>query len=166
MSRLTAALATIVFLFVVPGTLAVYLPWLIAGGLMGDPFLGLEATRWLGWLLTAAGAGVLIEAQARFVWQGFGTPAPIAPPSRLVVGGLYRYVRNPMYVAVISLTLGQALIYAEPAVFAYAAFLLAGFHAFVLVYEEPTLMQKFPDDYPAFTAAVPRWWPRLRPWRG
>jgi protein-S-isoprenylcysteine O-methyltransferase Ste14 len=71
-----------------------------------------------------------------------------------------------MYVAVVALTLGQALVFASPALLAYAAILLAGFHLFVLLYEEPTLRQKFPADYPAFAASVPRWLPRLRPWRG
>ncbi|MCR5879916.1 isoprenylcysteine carboxylmethyltransferase family protein [Phenylobacterium sp. J367] len=166
MSRGAASLLTLVFLLVVPGTFAVYLPWAIAGGEMGPPFLGTEATRWLGWVMVAAGAAVVVEAQARFVWQGFGTPAPIAPPSRLVVGGFYRFVRNPMYVAVVTLTLGEALIYAEPWILAYAAALAAGFHAFIRLYEEPTLRRKFPADYPAFLAAVPRWLPRLTPWRG
>ena len=165
MSRATALFMTLVFNLIVPGTFAVYLPWAIAHGRMGPPFLGLEASRWVGWLLVAAGAAVILEAQGRFVWKGFGTPAPIAPPSRLVVSGFYRHVRNPMYVAVTVLVIGEALVYAEPWLFAYAAALAVGFHLFILAYEEPTLRAKFPDDYPAFTAAVPRWLPRLTPWR-
>jgi protein-S-isoprenylcysteine O-methyltransferase Ste14 len=165
MSRSTALILTLIFNVIVPGTFAVYLPWVIASGEMGPPFLGLEATRWIGWALAATGAFVLLEAQARFVWNGFGTPAPIAPPSRLVVTGFYRHVRNPMYVAVLAVVIGEALIYAEAWLFAYAAgFVVAG-HLFVVLYEEPSLRRKFPQDYPTFIAAVPRWIPRLRPWR-
>lgn len=166
MSRVQALLGTLIFIFVVPGTFAVYLPWAIAGGRMAPPFLGTEATRWLGWTLVAAGAAIVLEAQARFVWKGFGTPAPIAPPSRLVVSGFYRFVRNPMYVGVVTLVLGEALVFACPWLFVYAAILVTAFHLFVLTYEEPTLRRKFPADYPAFFAAVPRWIPRLTPWRG
>jgi protein-S-isoprenylcysteine O-methyltransferase Ste14 len=166
MSRTTAFVLTLIFNVIVPGTFAVYLPWLIAHGVMGPPFLGLEATRWLGWGLAAAGTAVVLEAQLRFVFKGFGTPAPILPPSRLVVSGFYRHVRNPMYVAVIVLVIGEALVYAEPWLFAYAAAFLVLGHLFVLFYEEPTLRKRFPADYPAFTAAVPRWIPRLTPWRG
>lgn len=165
MSRVQALLITVIFIFIVPGTFAVYLPWAIAGGRMGPPFLGLEATRWLGWTLVAGGALVVLEAQARFVWKGFGTPAPIAPPSKLVVSGFYRHVRNPMYVAVTWLAIGEALVYANAWLFAYTGFLVVVFHLFVLAYEEPTLRRKFPADYPAFFAAVPRWIPRLKPWR-
>jgi protein-S-isoprenylcysteine O-methyltransferase Ste14 len=165
MSRATAFVLTAIFTFLVPGTFAVYLPWLIAGGHLHPPLLGLEAARWVGWALVAAGAVVVLEAQMRFVFQGFGTPAPILPPSRLVVTGFYRHVRNPMYVAVIALTVGEALVYGEPWLFAYAAAFLAGAWAFVRLYEEPTLKKKFPQDYAAFVAGVPRWIPRLTPWR-
>ena len=108
----------------------------------------------------------LLHAFARFVSEGEGTPAPVAPTQRLVVGGLYRYVRNPMYVAVVTLILGQAALFADLRLLGYAAAVWLGFHLFVLLYEEPTLRSAFPADYPAFVAAVPRWLPRLRPWRG
>jgi protein-S-isoprenylcysteine O-methyltransferase Ste14 len=166
MSRTVALALTGVFLFIAPGTVAVYVPWLITHWRVAPPFLGLEPTRWLGVALIAAGLVVVVDAMARFAWQGLGTPAPILPPQRLVVSGFYRHVRNPMYVAVVALTLGQALVFASPALLVYAAILLAAFHLFVLLYEEPTLRHKFPADYPAFTASVPRWLPRLRPWRG
>jgi protein-S-isoprenylcysteine O-methyltransferase Ste14 len=166
MSRTSALLLTLVFNLIVPGTFAVYLPWLVTHWRLGPPFLGLEAGRWLGGALIVVGTAVVLEAQARFVWQGLGTPAPIAPPQRLVVSGFYRFVRNPMYVAVVAMTLGQALLFASPILLAYAAALLAVFHLFVTFYEEPTLRKKFPADYPAFVAHVPRWLPRLRPWQG
>lgn len=165
MSRTAALALTVVFNVIVPGTFAVYLPWWITRWRLEPAFLGLEAGRWLGAALIVAGFCVVLEAQARFAWQGRGTPAPILPPERLVVSGFYRYVRNPMYVAVTAMTLGQALVFASPLLLAYAAALLALFHAFVRLYEEPALSRKFPADYPAFKASVPRWLPRSRPWR-
>ena len=166
MSRPSALVLTALFIVLVPGTVAVYIPWALSAWRFQSAFLGLEAGRWLGAVLVALGAIVVLDAWARFAWQGLGTPAPIAPPQRLVVSGFYRFVRNPMYVGVVALVVGQGLIFASAAVLAYAAVLAAGFHLFVLFYEEPTLRRKFPADYPAFTAAVPRWIPRLRPWRG
>ena len=91
---------------------------------------------------------------------------PVAPPERLIVTGAYRRVRNPMYVAVVSLILGQAALFASLPLAIYGAVVWTGFHAFVLGYEEPTLRRLFPEDYAAFFAAVPRWIPRLTPWRG
>ena len=103
---------------------------------------------------------------ARFAWEGHGTPAPVAPTRTLVVSGFYRFVRNPMYVAILALVFGQAIFFASPALFAYGCVLWICFHAFVVLYEEPTLEHKFGDTYVAYRAGVHRWWPRLRPWRG
>ena len=116
-------------------------------------------------LLIATGLPVLLDSFARFALQGLGTPAPVAPPSRLVITGLYRYVRNPMYVAVVSLILGQGLFFGNVRLLEYAAAVWLGFHLFVLLYEEPTLRQSFGADYQQFCANVPRWIPRLKSWR-
>ena len=105
----------------------------------------------------AAGAALLLECFGRFAIQGRGTPAPIAPPDRLVITGPYRRVRNPMYVAVTAMILGQAALFTDLRLLIYGLVLWAGFHLFVLAYEEPTLRQLFPQDYAAFFAAVPRW---------
>jgi protein-S-isoprenylcysteine O-methyltransferase Ste14 len=118
----------------------------------------------LGGVLIAAGLAVLLEAFARFALEGIGTPAPVAPTERLVVGGAYRYVRNPMYVAVAALIVGQALLLGQPALFAYAAVFAAAVAAFVYGYEEPTLSARYGPEYDAYRAAVPAWRPRLRPW--
>jgi protein-S-isoprenylcysteine O-methyltransferase Ste14 len=118
-----------------------------------------------GGLLLMLGVWILVESFARFALHGRGTPAPIAPTARLVVTGFYRRVRNPMYVAVTAIILGQALVFASVGLAAYAALIWAAFHTFVLAYEEPTLRRAYPEDYAAYTAAVPRWRPRLRPWR-
>ena len=118
-----------------------------------------------GGLLILAGGYLLLECFGRFAWQGGGTPAPVAPPERLVVSGPYRRVRNPMYVAVLTLILGQAALFADPRLVVYGLAVWAAFHIFVLVYEEPTLRRSFPRDYAAYFAAVPRWLPRLTPWK-
>ena len=114
--------------------------------------------------MLAAGTLVLLSAFVRFVTEGFGTPAPIAPTQRLVVGGLYRYVRNPMYLAVLAIIVGQAIVLWRPILLGYAALVALAFLAFVRGYEEPTLHRRFGDEYVAYRSAVPGWWPRLHPW--
>ncbi len=106
---------------------------------------------------------MLVHAFSRFVAEGLGTPAPVAPTRHLVVGGLYRWVRNPMYVAVVSCVAGQALLLGREVLWVYAATLLAVFVAFVRGYEEPTLTQQFGSEYEAYRRTVPGWWPRARP---
>jgi len=118
----------------------------------------------LGVVLVVAGAAVVLHAFARFVTEGAGTPAPIAPTRRLVVGGMYRYVRNPMYVAVGATIAGQALIFGSASLLAYMAIFYAVVIGFVRGYEEPVLTARYGDEYRVYRRAVPGWWPRLRPW--
>jgi protein-S-isoprenylcysteine O-methyltransferase Ste14 len=156
------ALGSLVFLVVAPGVVAGLVPWLLTGWeRRGSPPWAL---RLVGWALIAAGVAVLLHAFARFVVEGLGTPAPVAPTERLVVGGLYRHVRNPMYLAVEATVVGQALLLGRPVVLAYAAILAAAFWAFVHAYEEPTLARRYGGEYEAYRSAVPGWIPRLRPW--
>jgi protein-S-isoprenylcysteine O-methyltransferase Ste14 len=115
-------------------------------------------------ILLLAGLIVLVGAFARFVMEGLGTPAPVAAPERLVVGGVYRFVRNPMYVAILAAIVGQALILGRLALLLYATVVWLISAAFVRFYEEPTLARRFGADYEAYRRAVPAWWPRLRPW--
>jgi protein-S-isoprenylcysteine O-methyltransferase Ste14 len=124
------------------------------------------AIRGSGALLIAAGLAFLLHAFARFAIEGIGTPAPVAPTERLVVGGVYRYVRNPMYLAVGATIVGQALLFGQPALLAYAAVFGAVVFCFVRLYEEPMLREQFGAGYDAYRSAVPGWLPRLRPWRG
>ena len=98
--------------------------------------------------------------------EGVGTPAPVAPTERLVVGGLYRHVRNPMYVAVTSVIIGQALLLGQPVLLAWAALFVAVTASFVHFYEEPVLQRRFGAEYDRYRRAVPGWWPRLRGWDG
>jgi protein-S-isoprenylcysteine O-methyltransferase Ste14 len=123
------------------------------------------ALRVLGAALIAAGLFVLVQAFVRFVVEGVGTPAPVAPTERLVVGGLYRHVRNPMYVAVAAIIAGQALVLGRPALLLYAAVFVAVTAAFAHWYEEPALRHRFGAGYESYRRAVPGWWPRRRPWR-
>src|SRR5262249_58924575 len=123
---------------VVPGT--------FAGWRIGPPFFGIAALRWVGALLVVLGAAGLLECFARFALEGRGTPAPVAPTSSLVVSGQYRYVRNPMYVAVVTAILGQALVYGSAHVLAYAVVVWCIVCLFVLAYEEPTLLRQFGDS--------------------
>src|SRR5262245_31017080 len=124
------------------------------------------ALRIIGACLTALGATFLLHAFYRFVVEGLGTPAPVAPPEHLVVGGVYRYVRNPMYLAVTSCIVGQALLLGRPELLAYAALFAAVTFGFVHFYEEPTLSAQFGASYDAYRRGVPGWIPRLHPWEG
>ena len=141
------------------------MPWLIGGWRFAGDFGHSPLVRVAGVALMLFGSAALVECFVRFAWTGFGTPAPIAPPQRLIVTGLYRHVRNPMYVAVVALVLGQALFFGDARLLLYGAAGWLVFHLFVLAYEEPVLRRQFPDDYASYTRAVPRWIPRLKPWR-
>jgi protein-S-isoprenylcysteine O-methyltransferase Ste14 len=159
-----AALGSIAFFFFAPGTLAGWLPFLISGWKPRADVSPL--VRALGALLVVAGLLSLVECFARFVVRGHGTPAPISPPTRLVVTGQYRHVRNPMYVAMVCVVAGQGAWLGSGALFAYAAVLWLLFHVRVLTYEEPTLARTFGRSFDEYRLAVPRWLPRARPWSG
>lgn len=163
MKRASAILGSVIFLVVAPGTLALYLPWRICRWRFASPLFGFPPLRILGVLMIAAGLPVLLDSFARFAIQGLGTPAPVAPPQRLVVTGLYRYVRNPMYVAVALLIFGQGLLFGSVSLLEYGLVVWVGFFAFVILYEEPALRSKFGEDYRQYCARVPRWIPRLKP---
>jgi len=163
MRRGWSLLGSAVFLLLAPGTVAGLVPWWISGWEMRPQFF--PGAPLAGALLLGLGLAVLLECFARFALVGLGTPAPVMPTRGLVVTGLYRHVRNPMYLAVTAIVVGQALILGDARLLVYAAGLWLLFHLFVLAYEEPTLRHSFPEDYEAFFGNVPRWLPRLRPWR-
>jgi len=165
MRRTLAILGSATFLVIAPGIVAGYVPWRICRWHLGAPLLGTSAFRVVGVLLIVAGLPILLDSFARFALQGLGTPAPIFPTRHLVVSGLFRYVRNPMYVAVVSLVLGQGLFFGSVRVLEYGIAVWAAFYVFVLIYEEPTLRKTYGPEYEQFRANVPRWIPRLRPWR-
>ena len=162
MTRARAAAGSLVFLLLAPGVVAGVVPWLLTGWDSTDPPLTLRVA---GIVLIAGGAAVLVQAFARFAVEGIGTPAPVAPTERLVVGGLYRYVRNPMYVAVAATIVGQAALLGRPGLLLYALGFMAAVAAFVNLYEEPVLSERFGDEYERYRRGVPAWRPRLRPWK-
>jgi protein-S-isoprenylcysteine O-methyltransferase Ste14 len=152
------------FFLVAPGTVAGLVPWWVTQWRLNAAFGGSQISRWLGAVLIVVGLAPLVASFARFAWEGLGTPAPIAPPSRLVVTGFYRRVRNPMYVALLVILSGEALVLADIRVFYWALIFWAGCHLFVLAYEEPALTRKFGAEYQTYRASVPRWLPRAKPW--
>jgi protein-S-isoprenylcysteine O-methyltransferase Ste14 len=164
-SRAKPALVTILFLFVAPGTVVGLVPWLLSGWIVQPPLLGWPATRWIGVALIALGVPVLLESFYRFAWVGRGSPAPPFPTQTLVVTGFYRFVRNPMYVAVASMILGQGLLFGSVPVLVWGAIVIGAFHTFVLLYEEPKLRETYGESYLAYCRAVRRWWPRVTPYR-
>jgi protein-S-isoprenylcysteine O-methyltransferase Ste14 len=157
MSRLRAVLGSLVFLVVAPGVAAGLVPWALTGWEARATWPALQVA---GIALVVAGVTVLLHAFARFAFEGLGTPAPVAPPERLVVGGLYRFVRNPMYLAVAATIVGQALLLGRTWLLAYAAVFLAIVAGFVRWYEEPTLRAAHGEEYEAYRRAVPAWLPR------
>jgi protein-S-isoprenylcysteine O-methyltransferase Ste14 len=160
-----AALGSVVFLVVAPGVVAGLAPWLLTRWDAGDAPPGGLPLRAFGAVLIVLGAAALLHAFARFVVEGLGTPAPVAPTERLVVGGLYRYVRNPMYLAVAATIVGQALLLGQPVLLLYVLAFAVVVAAFVYGYEEPTLRRQFGEQYEAYREGVPAWWPRRRPWK-
>jgi protein-S-isoprenylcysteine O-methyltransferase Ste14 len=163
--RSRAAAGSAVFFLVGPGLEAGVGPWLLTrtGVWAGGDWPA--AVRALGWLLIAAGLAVLVSVFARFVSEGAGTPSPAAPTERLVVGGAYRHVRNPMYVATAAVIAGEALAFAQPILLVAAAAYCVTLASFGRLVEEPRLARRFGAAYDAYRHAVPAWWPRLRPWR-
>jgi protein-S-isoprenylcysteine O-methyltransferase Ste14 len=155
-TRLRAASGSLLFL-VVPGVVAGLVPWLLTGWESAGPPVWIVA---LGWILVVAGAAVLLDAFARFVVEGVGTPAPVAPTGKLVVGGLYRYVRNPMYLGVAAVILGQACVLGQWSLVAYALVFGVVVSSFVRRHEEPTLRLRFGAEYDDYRRTVPGWWPR------
>ena len=162
MSRFGAALGSVAFLLIAPGVVAGLIPWWITRWEVEEPLPFWAPLRVVGAALIAVGVLALLDSFRRFVVEGLGTPAPVAPTEELVVSGLYRYVRNPMYVAVAATILGQALLLGQLVLFAYGAVFVAVVATFVRLYEEPTLARTYGEQYEAYKRSVPAWFPRFR----
>jgi protein-S-isoprenylcysteine O-methyltransferase Ste14 len=161
MRKVSAAGGAALFFAMAPGVVAGVIPWALTGWQMaGDlpPWL-----RGMGGAVTGVASVLLVHSFARFVLEGSGTPSPSAPTETLVVGGLYRYVRNPMYLAVLSAVLGQALLLGQVVLVVYDVVVLAAVVSFVRGYEEPTLSERYGPAYESYRASVPGWLPRFRP---
>jgi len=155
---------TVVFFFAAPGTTAGLVPWWITRWVRPDGPVGVVDV--LGVAAVLLGLLAVVACFARFVAEGAGTPAPSAPTETLVVGGLYRHVRNPMYLAVASMIGGQALAFRSPGVGLWLVGFMTLVLAFVKGYEEPALARQFGTSYDAYRSAVPGWWPRRTPYAG
>jgi protein-S-isoprenylcysteine O-methyltransferase Ste14 len=160
MRKMTAVAGSGVFLLIAPGVVAGLVPRWLTGWQMGAAYPApIQIT---GAALAAAGSAALLAAFAQFAIQGRGTPAPAVPTEHLVVRGLYRYIRNPMYLAVLAVITGQVLLLGRPILLGYAAAVAAASVAFVYGYEQPSLTRRYGAQYEAYRRAVPGWWPRLR----
>jgi protein-S-isoprenylcysteine O-methyltransferase Ste14 len=152
-------LRTAVFTVLVPGTELVLIPLVVVLWDLG-PRIELGPARYAGLVPLLAGLAVILRCFADFIRRGRGTPAIYDPPRELVVGGLYRYVRNPQYVGVVLVVVGEALLTGMVVLFGYAALLGIGYHLFVRYYEEPALGRLFGEAYARYREEVPRWLPR------
>lgn len=154
---------TVVFLVVAPGVVAGLVPWLISG--WREPAAwGAPVPIWVvSALLILPGVWLLLDAFVRFA-RASGTPAPVAPTARLVVVGPYRFVRNPMYIAVVAIILGQAVLFGNWWVAVWGVAVALAVALFVYGYEQPTLAREYGDEYARYCANVRAWIPRLRPW--
>lgn len=164
MTKNRAILGSILFFLLAPGVVAFAIPAWIGGWRPGPVTDDHPVMIPLGLTLATLGLLALVGCFVRFALQGEGTPAPVAPTRRLVVQGLYRHVRNPMYLAVLAIILGQALALANVWLLAYAALVATACALFVRLYEEPTLRAAYPRDWPEYAAAVPAWLPRRKGW--
>jgi protein-S-isoprenylcysteine O-methyltransferase Ste14 len=156
---LSPLLKTLLFTILVPGTVAAGVPYLLLGGF---PSPGRGPLAGLGLVCLVAGASIYFWCAWEFAVRGLGTPAPIAPTKYLVVTGLHRYIRNPMYIGVALAILGEAALFRAPHLAEYAALMLLIAHTFVIFYEEPTLRRQFGESYEEYRRTVPRWIPRFR----
>jgi protein-S-isoprenylcysteine O-methyltransferase Ste14 len=164
MRKSVAAAGSAVFFLVGPGVLVGLVPWWLTRWELNEPLPYWIVAQVLGVVLILPGLIVAVQAFARFVTEGRGTPVPVAAPDRLVIGGAYRYVRNPMYVALLAALIGQALLFGSWSVLVVAAVLWLATASFVHWHEEPALRRRFGAQYEAYLKAVPGWLPRLRPW--
>jgi protein-S-isoprenylcysteine O-methyltransferase Ste14 len=154
------ALRTLLFTILVPGTVTVLVPYLLLSSASSPTSLG--PLRFVGLLPLLLGVAAYLWSAASFALVGQGTPAPIDPPQALVVAGPYRYVRNPMYLGVVLVLLGESLVFASPTMLRYAALILLAFHLFVVHYEEPHLRRRFGEAYVHYCRSVPRWLPAVK----
>lgn len=160
--RALLAIRSLFFVLLIPGTVAGYLPYRILRGAreLAAPRLDLGSV--CAGILFLAGVAVLLRCVWDFAVQGRCTLAPIDPPRRLVVSGMYRYTRNPMYNGVIAALLGEAGLFRSVRLLEYALAVFVVFHLMTVLYEEPVLASRFGDSYATYRTSVPRWGFRRR----
>lgn len=160
-SSVGLALRSILWTLLLPGLFAGYLPWRFFGLAQVQPDLR-NPVHILALLMIGAGAALLLTCIWEFARSGRGTLAPVDPPRELVVRGLYRYVRNPMYLSVTMIVLGEVLLTGSRGLFVYWAIWFVAVNLFVIGYEEPTLRRRFGESYERYTREVGRWLPSVR----
>jgi protein-S-isoprenylcysteine O-methyltransferase Ste14 len=154
------AIKTILFMLLIPGLLLGAMPiWLMK---TDTALFSFGILRWLAVPFWAAGTAVMVWCAWAFTVRGHGTPSPTDPPKELVVSGLYRYVRNPIYVGVIIFLLGFVFWHPTRAILLMPAIVAVSSHLFVIFYEEPHLRKAFGSAYEEYCRSVPRWIPRGR----
>lgn len=156
-----AILGTLLFTIIIPAGVTIYLPALIAGRYPSILHVEIGAWRWLAILPAALGLAIYLWCAADFI-RAQGTPMPIDPPKEMVARALYRYVRNPMYVAVLLVILGAAIFFGSGLLVIYGLAIFTAVHLFVILYEEPHLRRTFGAAYERYCQDVPRWLPRLK----
>ena len=152
------AFKTLLFLIFVPGVVAGYVPLAL---LRYGAQMEFGLFSYLAFPFWLFGSFMLLWCFWDFVQKGRGTPAPIDPPKELVVSGLYRRVRNPMYVGVLAVIFGHFLWFGYWNLLIYALVIFSAFHLFVTQYEEPNLKKRFGAAYEKYLMEVPRWIPRI-----
>jgi|ERR1051326_3887980 protein-S-isoprenylcysteine O-methyltransferase Ste14 len=155
------ALRSIFFALLLPGTVTVLVPYLIVSRGGAAAFPRFDVPGCLSLIPISVGAGILFRCIRDFAVVGRGTLAPVDPPKRLVVQGLYRYVRNPMYVGVLCILFGETLLFRSIRLLCYATSVFVVLNLFVLFFEEPILRKKFGESYNDYCRQVRRWLPRL-----
>lgn len=159
------ALRALFWTLALPGVFAFYLPWTMFDIRSVDVDAS-NPRQLLGLMFIGAGTLLLLACIWEFARRGRGTLSPVDPPKQLVITGLYRFVRNPMYLSVTTVVLGQLLLTMSPGLFVYWAVWFAAVNVFVMGFEEPTLRGQFGRDYERYALAVGRWLPRLSAYRG
>ena len=154
-------LRSIFFTFLLPGTVTVVIPYFVVFGGHIDRLESWTLWHYLSLLPIIVGAGILFWCVWDFAVAGRGTLAPVDPPKHLVVRGLYRYVRNPMSVGVVSILFGEALLFWSLSLLCYAIVFFIITHLFVVLHEEPALRRQFGESYEAYRRSVPRWLPHV-----
>lgn len=148
---------TILFIVLVPGTVVIYLPVFLLGLGRPLPVPAPSLVSVFAGALWVCGMGLVISCALRFATEGQGTPAPIDPPKVLVVGGIYRHTRNPMYLGIVCALFAESLLFSRTVLGVFALAFFLGSHLFIILYEEPHLRRTFGAQYNLYCRAVPRW---------
>ena len=153
---------TIIFSIIVPGSVTVFIPYLLLSNNFEVYSFEMGILRYLGIIPIMPGILFYVWSALDFALIGKGTPAPIDPPRNLVISGPYHYARNPMYTGGVLILIGESLLFGSAALTIYTCFIWLAFHLFIVLYEEPHLKKRFGPDYEAYTSTVPRWIPGVK----